>query len=88
VDQPGFYRIETSYKPGKFAQLLDLTIAGKVLKANAYGDNPGPAPIGIIELPASRDITLVANPSSPAERGEKLRAEIDRVSLVFTGSSL
>jgi alpha-L-fucosidase len=86
VTQPGTYRIQVSYRPGKFARLLDVNLGGRVYKANLHGNDSGPTSIGTIQLAPSKDMTLTVSPASPAERGACLDVELDRISLIASAS--
>jgi alpha-L-fucosidase len=86
VSRPGTYWIQVSYRPGKFARLLEINVGGRVYKANLHGNDPGPASIGTIQLGLSRDMTLTVGPASPADRGASLDVELDRISLVPSAS--
>lgn len=87
VARPDTYRIEVAYKPGSFAQLLEIEVGDKLLKASVYGKSAGPATAGTVELPPSKDMMLTIAPASPAERGQRLRANISSVILVPAGTS-
>jgi alpha-L-fucosidase len=77
----GRYQVEVAYKPGKFARLLDVTIGKTILQANIKGADKGPLAIGDIQLASSPDLTLTVAPAEPAERGESLGVELEKVSL-------
>jgi alpha-L-fucosidase len=86
VSRPDTYRIQVSYRPGKFARLLDINVGGRVYKANLHGNDPGPAGIGTIQLEPSQDMILTVGPASPAERGASLDVELARISLIPSAS--
>jgi len=86
VNRPGTYRIEVSYKAGKFARLLDIHVGARVYQANLNGRDPGPASIGTIHLEPAKDMTFTVTPALPAERGARLDVELERISLTPSDS--
>lgn len=86
VDRPGAYRVEVTYKAGKFARLLDVEVGGKTLHALLYGSEKPPAVAGVIDLKPSRDLVLTIAPGSPAERGAALDEQLERISLIPVSS--
>ncbi|MCU1292284.1 MAG: glycoside hydrolase family 29 (alpha-L-fucosidase) [Bryobacterales bacterium] len=86
IDRPGTYKIELLHQPGKFARVLDISIGGRIIKANVYGDDHGPATAGSVKLERSSDMIMTVTPGSPAERAAPLGVTLDTVSLVFQSS--
>jgi alpha-L-fucosidase len=79
VDRPGAYRIQIGYKAGKFAQILDLNVGGKLIKTVVYGGDAGPVSAGTVDLTADKNVMLSVSPGSPVEKGAKLEMQIERV---------
>jgi alpha-L-fucosidase len=82
VDHPVRYRVEVTYKAGKFARLLDIDVNGKTLPALLYGEEKSPAIAGVVDLKASPNTALTIAPGSPAERSAALDVAIESISLV------
>jgi hypothetical protein len=41
-NRAGAHRYKSTYKPGKFARLLDINLGTRTYKANRHGSDPGP----------------------------------------------
>ncbi len=81
VKRAGKYKVTLRYGAGRFSRLLDVEVGGRILKANVYGEDKGPAEAGVIELAASEDVLLSVSPAAPRERGAKLDVAIGQVVL-------
>jgi alpha-L-fucosidase len=82
IDHPGAYRVEVTYKPGKFSRLLDITVDGRPMPVLLYGDARPPSKGGTVELKPGKDIEVTAAPGSPAERGAFLDVSLESISLI------
>ncbi len=81
VNRAGKYKVAVSYKPGHFSRLLDLEINRQLLKASLYGDEKPPAGVGVVDLPASQDLTFSLSPAAPRERGAQIDVAIEQITL-------
>ncbi len=81
VKRAGRYKVTITYKPGRFARLLDVQIGNQIVRANLYGTDKQAVVSDGIALAASEDVLLSLAPAAPRERGAKIDFEIDQVSV-------
>jgi alpha-L-fucosidase len=85
VNRPGRYRVELNYKPGRFARLFNVQIAGDTLNALVYGEHKEAAQAGVVNLEKSADLTLSVFRATPAERASVIDVEFTSITLSYLG---
>jgi alpha-L-fucosidase len=81
VAQSGKYQLQLEIAPSRLSRSLDVEVNGQAFPVIVYGRGKHPAIVGNVQLTADKDIVLTIERGQPAERGEVLDPDIQKVIL-------
>jgi hypothetical protein len=81
VAQSGRYQLQLEIAPSRLSRLLDVEVNGQAFPVIVYGRAKHPAIVGNVQLTADKDIVVTVERGKPAERGEVLDPDIQKVIL-------
>jgi hypothetical protein len=75
VARGGGYRVEITYRPGRFSRRVDVTVGDQLLRASVQGEEKSLLLPDTVALETGSQVTLTVEPGAPRERAAALGFE-------------
>jgi len=82
----GRYQLQLEIAPSRLSRLLDVAVNGQTFDVLVYGRAKRPVIVGDVQLSADKDMVITIERGKPAERGEVLDVDVQKVILKPLGS--